>query len=57
MPTLEELPHVQVFDNKIGVIDLETYTMEIDTNNYNKQSIYAGGWRVGDISKKYYIGD
>jgi hypothetical protein len=41
VPTLEELPHEQGFDNKIGVIDLETYT--IDTTNLYKQSVYAGG--------------
>jgi len=57
VPTLEELPHEQGFDNKIGVIDLETYTIDIDKNNYYKQSVYAGGLRVGDISTKYYIGD
>lgn len=57
MPTLEELPHEKRFDNKIGVIDLETYTMDIDKNNYNKKSVYAGGWRVEDISKKDYIDD
>ena len=43
VPTLEELPHEQGFDNKIGVIDLETYGIEIDKNNYYKQSVYAGG--------------
>jgi len=43
VPTLEELPHEKRFDNKIGVIDLETYTMDIDKNNYNKKSVYAGG--------------
>jgi len=37
VPTLEELPHEKRFDNKIGVIDLETYTMDIDKNNYNKK--------------------
>jgi hypothetical protein len=41
VPTLEELPHEQGFDNKIGVIDLETYT--IDKTNFYKQSVYAGG--------------
>ena len=29
-PILEELPYEQEFDNKIGVIDLETYTINID---------------------------
>ena len=40
MPTLEELPHAQGLDNKIGVIDLETYTIDIDKNYYYK-SVYA----------------
>lgn len=43
VPTLEELPHEQVFDNKLGVIDLETYTIDIDKDNYYKQNVYAGG--------------
>lgn len=51
MPILEELENEQGFDNKIGVIDLETYTIEIDKNNYYKQSVYAGGLIVGEESK------
>jgi hypothetical protein len=43
VPCLEELPREQIFDNKIGVLDLETYTMDTDQNNYFKQSVYAGG--------------
>jgi hypothetical protein len=44
VPILEELPYEQEFDNKIGVIDLETYTINIDKifYYYYKQRVYAG---------------
>ena len=50
VPILEELPYEQEFDNKIGVIDLETYTINIDKifYYYYKQRVYAGSWRVGE---------
>jgi len=39
VPTLEELPHEQEFDNKIGVLDLETCTRDInEKNNYCEQN-------------------
>lgn len=50
---MEQLPHEQSFDNKIGVIDLETYTIE----NSGKQAVYAGGWAVGQDKHLYYLGE
>jgi hypothetical protein len=44
VPTLEELPHEQSLDNRIGVLDLETHSIDIDKDNtYNRQKVYAGG--------------
>lgn len=52
---MDELPHEQIYDNKIGVIDLETYPFdktdeeikaEISNNIYSnsgKQKVYARG--------------
>jgi len=67
---LEELPHEQMFNNKIGVIDLETcpeksevISTEVDEegnkiyNNNGSQKVYAGGWRVGSDKHLYYYGD
>jgi hypothetical protein len=69
LKTMEELPHEQEYNNKIGVIDLETYPFEKSKNqiyselaegrcnNSGKQRVYAGGWRVGDEKYFYYLGD
>lgn len=67
---MEELPHEQMFNNKIGVIDLETcpeksevITNEVDEvgnkiyNNNGSQKVYAGGWSVGSEKQLYYYGD
>lgn len=35
---MEQLPHEQGFDNKIGVIDLETYTIE-NSDLENKKTV------------------
>ena len=64
LDTMEELAHEQYYDSKIGVIDLETFpvnkTENLETDNYSNsgfQQVYAGGWRIGDVKKFYYLGD
>jgi len=65
---MEEIAHDQCFDNKIGVIDLETYPIdkcndELTLDNYNEPNnsgthgVYAGGWRVDDEKHFYYLGE
>ncbi len=40
-----------LIDRKIGVIDLETFSF----NYKGGQQVYAGGWKVRDFRKLYYI--
>ena len=50
---LTEAPIHKIKDNKIGVIDLETFTYLDD----GSQKVYAGGFAVEDLVKTYYLGD
>ena len=62
---MEELAHEQMFNNKIEVIDLETYPeinddkggVEGSDNKIGIQKVYAGGWRVDNEKHFYYYGD
>ena len=48
---MKQLPVTHIKDDKIGVIDLETYT-----SNFNgAQKVYAGGWAVNGECHTYYI--
>lgn len=50
-PSMKQLPVTHIKDDKIGVIDLETYT-----SNFNgAQKVYAGGWAVNGECHTYYI--
>jgi len=65
LDTMEELVHEQMFNNKIGVIDLETCPkinddkggVEESDNKMGIQKVYAGGWRVDDEKHFYYYGN
>nr|QWO71429.1 DNA polymerase [Termitomyces sp. K1Ac] len=48
---LKQLSKNHIFDKKIGVIDLETFSC----NDKGAQQVYAGGWAVQNHSKLYYL--
>lgn len=50
-PLIPQEKKSRSYDNKIGVIDLETFSI----NKEGKQLVYAGGWKVSSMSKTYYV--
>nr|QWO71428.1 DNA polymerase [Termitomyces sp. K1Aa] len=47
----KQLPKNHIFDEKMGVIDLETFSC----NEQGTQQVFAGGWAVRNQSKLYYL--
>nr|QWO71416.1 DNA polymerase [Termitomyces sp. T60a]QWO71419.1 DNA polymerase [Termitomyces sp. T99] len=49
--SFKQSPKERIIDQKIGVIDLETFTCD----DKGTQQVYAGGWIVDNVSKLYYL--